>query len=247
MALAPPAAAAPAIQPTDLTGLSVVRVSAHRGMAAYAFRFSERAASLYRREVAGHRLRIGCSTLSAEGTWATVKESTTRTLRAPRRRSTLRLEAQPGFQADACYLTTGNGAPLELPLTPLGRRHVDERGAFITLVVTGFFATKASGKPATVAEAVAAGHGTLVALAGPDAAPPAGLGGYWTDGKRWVFASVTAAGRRMFLEGGLDGVVRTNVLDFLQADDDDCDEDGAISPRDGAGSCGPPLVLGGAA
>lgn len=51
----------------------------------------------------------------------------------------------------------------------------------------------------------------------------------------------------MFLETGPDELVRTNALNFLQADDDECSEDAAVSPRDGALTCNVGTVLGGAA
>lgn len=62
---------------------------------------------------------------------------------------------------------------------------------------------------------VAAGNGLIVALEGPDASPPAGKAGYWTDGKRLVVSAVTSAGVRFFLEYEGAGVVRTNVLAYL--------------------------------
>jgi hypothetical protein len=74
----------------------------------------------------------------------------------------------------------------------------------------------------------AQGHGThplpatltalqpdVVALDGPDASPPPGQVGYWSDGVRHtVLATVTATGRRMVEEDLGDGMLRSNVEDF---------------------------------
>lgn len=57
----------------------------------------------------------------------------------------------------------------------------------------------------------------VVALAGPDApAPVPGKLGYWSDGAHhYVLALSEGTGRRLFLEAEGDGVLRTNILDYL--------------------------------
>jgi hypothetical protein len=59
----------------------------------------------------------------------------------------------------------------------------------------------------------------VVALPTPDAPAPApGKLGYWSDGAHhFVLALSEGTGRRLFLEAEGDGVLRTNVLDYLDA------------------------------
>jgi hypothetical protein len=73
------------------------------------------------------------------------------------------------------------------------------------------------GTPAPAADVVAQGNGFIVALDGPDASPPHGKVGYWTDGVRVVVAAVSATGRRLFVESERD-VIRTDVLGYLVGD-----------------------------
>jgi hypothetical protein len=58
-----------------------------------------------------------------------------------------------------------------------------------------------------------------VELPSPSDTPPAGSIGYYSDGAQHVAAVVlSASGRRLFLEGDVDHVVRTNVLEYFHGD-----------------------------
>jgi hypothetical protein len=56
----------------------------------------------------------------------------------------------------------------------------------------------------------------VVALAAPTDAPPAGKVGYYSDGdEHLAIATVSASGRRLFIEYAPDGVFSTNVLGYM--------------------------------
>ena len=60
---------------------------------------------------------------------------------------------------------------------------------------------------------------SVVSLPNPSDTPPAGSIGYYSDGALHVAAVVlSASGRRLFLEGDVDHVIRTNVLEYLYGD-----------------------------
>src|SRR5205085_12562446 len=102
------------------------------------------------------------------------------------------------------------------PVAARGRTYLDELGvASLLSVVLDIGA--GDGTPAPAADVVAQGHGFIVALDVPDAYPPHGKAGYWTDGVRVVTAGVSAAGRRLFIEVERD-VIRTNVLGYIAGD-----------------------------
>jgi hypothetical protein len=61
---------------------------------------------------------------------------------------------------------------------------------------------------------------SVVELASPSDTPPAGAVGYYSDAAEHVAAVVlSASGRRLFLEYDADDVVRSNVLEYLFADE----------------------------
>jgi hypothetical protein len=63
--------------------------------------------------------------------------------------------------------------------------------------------------------------GELVALSSPSDTPPPGKLGYYSDGaERTVVAIVSRPGRRLSIEGEPDGVLRTNVSNFIFGDRD---------------------------
>jgi hypothetical protein len=102
------------------------------------------------------------------------------------------------------------------PVTRAGRTYLDElRTVGLMLFVTLAPVDELDSPPPTTDQAVADGHGLVVALDGPDGVPPYGKVGYWTDGTRTVLAALTARGRRLFFETEGD-VVRTNVLPYLE-------------------------------
>jgi len=109
------------------------------------------------------------------------------------------------FDADRADPTVARAA-----LTPAGETWIDEAVRASALHVLLARARTAAGayRPAT---ALGAG---LVALDGPDAAPPAaGQTGYWTDGTRAAATTLSAAGRPLVIQDLGRGVLRTNVLE----------------------------------
>jgi hypothetical protein len=96
---------------------------------------------------------------------------------------------------------------VEVPLTPLGRRFVEERGVARDLAY--FARTKKllairrainRGEPGPSTAELAQKFGErVVALASRNGAPPAGKIGVWTDGKLIVASELTPRGRRLFV------------------------------------------------
>ena len=118
-------------------------------------------------------------------------------------------------RGDGCEITRLDtyDTVARIPLTPAGAIWADEYRHATALLDVAY-----AGRPGVTyrpAEAlVAEGGGRVVALSGPDATPPAGQVGYWTDGGgRAAFVTLSDAGRRLVLED-VGGVTRrTNVIE----------------------------------
>lgn len=95
-------------------------------------------------------------------------------------------------------------------LTPAGAVYVDESERASALRRLLQKAHTASGY-----QPVAALGAGVVALDSPDATPPAGQTGYWTDGTHAAVVTLSAAGRRLLIqdEGGL--ILRSDVFDEM--------------------------------
>jgi hypothetical protein len=118
-----------------------------------------------------------------------------------------------------------------IPLTQRGAVRLDEQArahALVTLIDIGALLPRREGSDryATPAELVAylpllerPLKLSVVALASPSDTPPAGSIGYYSDGAQHVAAVVvSASGRRLFLEGDVDQVIRTNVIEYIYGD-----------------------------
>ncbi len=193
-------------------------VTAAHGRHGIVIKFGEQAAKTYRR-IAGRRIKLSCERVSrnADGYGYSVDGGMEQTVRAPRKRS--RIPTFDRSRADICVVRlpkAGDEVIAATPLTARGRAFLDE---FSTAVlVEGVLELGIQdGKPRPAADVVAQGNGFVVALDGPDASPPHGKVGYWTDGVRAVTAGVSAAGRRLFVEVERD-VFRTNVLGYIASD-----------------------------
>ena len=139
------------------------------------------------------------------------------TVRAPRKRG--RIPTFDRSRADLCVVRlrkAGDEVVAAAPLTARGRTFLDELG-IASLISTVLDIGDDDGTPAPAADVVAQGNGFIVALDAPDATPPHGKAGYWTDGVRVVVAGVSTAGRRLFIEVERD-VFRTNVLGYITSD-----------------------------
>jgi hypothetical protein len=123
------------------------------------------------------------------------------------------LTATLSVTGDFCQVADGPAIVARAGLTPAGEAWADELNA-----ATALFDAANLGRPGThytpAATLVARGKGRIVALPGPDATPPPGQVGYWTDGGRHAaFVALSPAGRRLVFED-LDGRVhRTNLIE----------------------------------
>jgi hypothetical protein len=138
-------------------------------------------------------------------------------VRAPRKRG--RIPTFDRSRADLCSVRlpkAGNEVVAAAPITARGRTFLDELG-IASLMSVVLDIGDHDGTPAPAADVVAQGNRAIVALEGPDASPPHGKVGYWTDGVRVVTAGVSAAGRRLFVEVERD-VFRTNLLGYITSD-----------------------------
>jgi hypothetical protein len=183
-------------------------------------RFGKGSARVYRR-IAGRRIVIGCSTVTRLiGGYSTDSESVSG-IRAPRHRQTLHTYVTG--RADFCFirLDKTHETIVMAPVTKAGGTYIDELMTFSLMLFVPFESAAAPDlQMPTIDQAVADGHGLVVALDGPDGIPPHGKIGYWTDGTHTVVAAVTAAGRRMFFD--IDGdVMSTNALAYLTASSGD--------------------------
>lgn len=191
-------------------------VTVARGAHGHVIKFGKKAAKTYRR-IAGRR--ISCETVSRNpnGSGYSVDGGSEMAVRAPRKRG--RIPTFDRSRIDLCSVRlpkAGNEVIAAAPVTARGRTFLDELGAAV-LIEGVLELGDPDGTPAPAADLVAQGHGIIVALDGPDASPPHGKAGYWTDGVRVVVAGVSAAGRRLFIEMERD-VVRTNVLGYIASD-----------------------------
>jgi hypothetical protein len=101
-------------------------------------------------------------------------------------------------------------------LTPAGAAWIEELQCAIDVSVLGP-ELDADGSASTPDAVVRANPELYVALPAPDAAPPSDKIGYWSDGVQHVVIAMTAptSKRRLFLESEGDGVIRTNIFEYL--------------------------------
>jgi hypothetical protein len=219
-----------------------VRILRQRG--ALVVIFTPRAEKL-RRRVAGRLVSVMCTDLPPEmdsfGTF--VISSGGGTYRMPKRGRRLRT-GDLTRPLDYCRVALVRGrhrsrrAIAAVPLTQAGAVYLDEEEKANELLqllfLAGFVAEKleleAYPTYSQLVDFLAARPGGtspgnisrgLVALSSPSDTPPVGKLGYYSDGaERTVVAVVSRFGRRLFIEGEPDGVLRTNVADFVFGDGD---------------------------
>jgi len=242
LAVAPAADAAVQLPVGEADGVRIVRDQ--RGAIVVVFEPS--AARLWRR-VAGRRVSVLCEKgpdPDPDHPGYSFSESGGRTFRAPKRGRRLRTgDLTRGM--DFCEVSlpprtvTRNGARrrfgreliVAIPLTQRGAVRLDERAraqALVGLITLAAVLPRReeSDRYATPAELVAylpvlkrPLKLSVVALASPSDTPPAGSIGYYSDGEEHVAAVVmSASGRRLFLEGDVDQIIRTNVIEYIYGD-----------------------------
>jgi hypothetical protein len=216
-------------------------VKAGQGKRNVYLRFGPEAAKLYRR-FAGHKVRVGCGRpVEASDGGLTFNPNDGRpelrgggyastNMRLPRERGRVNLPFT-GKPYDVCYIATNarrdddacmpvGGFPGEsqpcvrilVALTDTGRAVIDERARTIELrYVSGAVDDLPARTPLARLQRVFGPD--VVALEGPDAAPPLGKVGYWQDGQTSVVAVLLTDGRRRFVrhEGE---VYSTNVSEL---------------------------------
>lgn len=224
-------ATATAADPLPVGEAQGVRVTGLRSGAV--FHFGPKAASLYA-TIAGRRVEVGCTTESRSDKLGLSEGGSSggTYVRAPRRRAPLR----SGFiarDADWCSVALPGRAPLvAVPVTQFGANVLDQREKASLLTSAQLFAgtigdrvtpsaypTPARFVASRFGRAFAAAGYPIVALATPDATPQASAIGYWSDGRRSAaFVTLSASGRRLYLQLGPDGAVSTNVAGYLFGD-----------------------------
>lgn len=249
LALAAAALSSPvagAAEPLPVGSAEGVRAAQGRG--GLVLRFTPAAAGLYR-QIAGKRVEVACTSEGpSTGLGFTVGSEDSTTLRAPRRRAPLRVGiAMRGV--DYCRLwraprpgrrgsspeETARDLIVSIPLTRDGAARLDEqskaRDVISMMVLAEALAERGGGKnralrfltpPALLAALRELGDpgAPVVVLDGPDATPPAGCVGYWSDGDRQVeISAVTALGRRLYVYLGPDEALRTNIVRYLFDDE----------------------------
>ncbi len=206
--------------------------------------FTKKAARLYRR-VAGRVILVYCTDLGDPPEGFALYETSTGggSVRAPKKRRPIRTgDATRGLDYCRVWLASrtvkrgrtrtriGRKLIVSVPLTQDGAVHLDEErkaGALLRLLYNaGALAERRGSKdfptPAEVVEAYRrAGPPAVVSLARPSETPPAGKLGYYSDGRQRAAAvMLSASGRRLLLEYEGDGIVRSNVLEYIYGERD---------------------------
>lgn len=210
--LAGPASAGPVFQPAiPGTAQGVVVSTSGRTVTV---RFIGASAAVGRK-LAGHRAEVACSVRTAPGLMFATRPDTpsedSAVVRAARGDGTL--TATLSVTGDFCQVADGTAVVARAGLTPAGAAWADELNAATALFDAAYLG-RAGTRYTPAATLVARGKGRIVALPGPDATPPLGQVGYWTDGGRHAaFVTLSAVGRRLVFED-LDGRVhRTNLVE----------------------------------
>jgi hypothetical protein len=196
------------------------------------FVFTGRATGLWRR-IAGRPVELRCMKLVTVG--ASVLEGTTsHGTRAPKRRRPLSLRNAAG--SDWCTISrqdrVGPTVVVAVPLTQAGANALDERaraGALNSVLnLAGAFAsaTRPVAFPAPeqltrgrLARLLRRERVQVAVLGAASDTPPVGAVGYWSDGaQRMAVVTVTATGRRLYVELGPDDELHTNIARMIFGD-----------------------------
>jgi hypothetical protein len=206
-----------------------VQIARERG--GIAVTFTADAAKLYKR-IAGKKVIVSCSRILEDG--AQINENV---LVAPRQRGKL-VTGDRSRGYDYCRLwlaprkVTIRGKPqraprqliVSVPLTQQGAVFLDEEAKSFTMLAVAVVAEiveerqKLPGHP-TYDQLVAKSPKLarrVVGLAAPGDTPPAGKVGYYSDGAEHIaLVTLSASGRRLFIEEAADDVLSTNVAEYV--------------------------------
>lgn len=171
------------------------------------------------RGVAGRRVALTCTRLEPSAPGFSAESDTTAELAAPRARRPLVFPHFVRPRADYCVLRRIRpaGDVAAVALTRRGATFLDERATARDVVGLVLLATTLHRGVATPAELQRLARGRPFLLPGPGTRPPGRRLGFWSDGKRRLYAArATDAGRLLYL--GIDvesDDVATNILGFL--------------------------------
>jgi hypothetical protein len=222
VAASPPAAAQTPEPPLEVRGVRAENVAS----GGVTITFTTRAAALYRR-IAGRRTIVRCQAVEATGALLIPLDRAGELFEdspAPRTRRPLRIRGSGPY--DVCELSvlrSGGGrvrtvVSLRLPLTQAGVAYLEAHRLGERMVAVLVFTAslgRAGAYPA--ASAVAAEVPRLAELAAPDASPPAGRVGIYSDGAGHVtVVGLTTAGARLFIDANA-GVLTSNVQEVVLA------------------------------
>ena len=203
----------------EAEGVRIIRVKG-----AIVVVFTPQAAKLYRR-VAGRRVSVFCTEVTEDGS-----NSGGVTQRAPKRRRPIRTgDLTRGLDYCRVSLRGGRRVIVSIPLTQKGAVLLDEEKNARDLMILSIFAGVAADKlhvdgAPTTAQLLAfmadlpgdVFEKTVVGLATPADTPPAGSIGYYGDGaERLAVVTLSASGRRLFIENEADDVLRTNLAQHI--------------------------------
>jgi hypothetical protein len=192
--------------------------------------FGPKAARLWK-TIGGRKATVGCGTVTVkeigDGFGSTGFGSSE--VKLPKRRTRVFLY-DDSADAELCVIATrrskreaGTCLPMSapddklcirviVPMSDSGRAYIDAKKRAVELVVVPTLQSFATGADGAKTRAFLDRY--AVALPDPDAAPPVGKIGYWTQGEDTVYASLLADGTRAFLSMR-GGVYSTNLEDLM--------------------------------
>lgn len=202
--------------------------------------FGKRATGLYKK-IAGRKVTVSCWHLTDGGgngggvpVWAPKRGRVLKTGDLVRDWDYCRVW-RPGWTVRRRNTTTHHPRMLvvSIPLTQKGAVYIDEQVKAVGLSALLLFARRGNLSSPTgpfhasnvVVDVMGGvlrlpwfwpGRHPLVALATPDQTPPVGAVGYFSDGHEHAAAvTLSASGRRLFIEHQRDDVLHTNVADYV--------------------------------
>lgn len=193
-------------------------------------RFGPKAAKLWK-TIGGRKATVGCGTVTPKGTGDGLVATTgfsSSEQKLPKRRTRVFLYGDADG-AELCVIATkqskreGACLPMSAPndklcirvlvaMTDSGRAFVDAKKRGLELLVVPMLQAFATGEDGARTRKFLDRY--VVALPDPDAAPPAGKVGYWTEGDDAVWSSLLADGKRAFVSMR-GGVYSTNLEDLM--------------------------------